>query len=486
MQPPKSGWGRFRRSGELPGEPLSEQPATPAPKTETAPTSQAANQSGDMVVTHTPKQDAAGPTTDSGPAPGGWAAQQVAEELKQAETSKPAAEEKEKAAHSEKDNEANALKTKIHRRLLEEMDMRSIQELEPKQLRTQIKAAVNQLLTEENALLTQTERERLVDEIIDETMGLGPLETLLRNEDITEIMINGAKTVYIERKGKLTLSDCKFKDDLHLMQIIDRIVSRVGRRVDESTPLCDARLQDGSRVNVIIPPLALDGPTVTIRKFAKDPYGIQDLINFGSLNPMSAELLKACVFAHLNIIISGGTGSGKTTLLNVTSSFIPNGERIVTVEDSAELQLQQDHVVRLETRPANIEGKGEITMRDLVKNCLRMRPERIVVGEVRSGEALDMLQAMNTGHDGSLTTVHANNPRDAVRRLETLVMMAGYDLPQRAIREQIASAVDQSSKPAASPTVAARLPASLGKSCGDGRRSGANAGSLQVLSGRGR
>lgn len=346
------------------------------------------------------------------------------------------------AVKSDKENASEQLRVKIHKRLIEEMDTSQLNDINPTDLRKQVRQAVNELLMEENTLLTQNERERLVDEILDETMGLGPMEPLLRDNSVSEVMVNGCKQIYVERKGKLVLTDAQFKDDAHLMQIIDRIVSRIGRRVDESTPLCDARLQDGSRVNVIIPPLALNGPTVTIRKFSVDPYKVQDLINFGSLSVMSAELLRACVFARLNIVISGGTGSGKTTLLNVVSSFIPDDERIVTIEDAAELQLQQDHVVRLETRPPNIEGKGAISMRDLVKNSLRMRPERIVVGEVRAGEALDMLQAMNTGHDGSLTTLHANTPRDAVRRMETLVMMAGFDLPQRAIREQIASAVD--------------------------------------------
>jgi pilus assembly protein CpaF len=342
---------------------------------------------------------------------------------------------------SEKNDADEALRTKIHKRLIEEMDTSALNQIDPDDLRRQIRGAVNDLLLEENTLLTQTERDRIVDEIIDETMGLGPLEVLIRQEDISEIMVNGPKQVFVERKGRLTLTDVEFKDNAHLLQIVDRIVSRVGRRVDESTPLCDARLQDGSRVNVIIPPLALDGASITIRKFSKDPLRIADLIRFGSMNEMAASFLKACVHSRLNIVISGGTGSGKTTLLNVVSSFIPHDERIVTIEDAAELQLQQEHVVRLETRPPNIEGKGAITMRDLVKNSLRMRPERIVVGEVRAGEALDMLQAMNTGHDGSLTTLHANTPRDALRRLETLVMMAGFDMPQRSIREQIASAV---------------------------------------------
>lgn len=333
------------------------------------------------------------------------------------------------------------LKSNIHRRLIEEIDLKQLSEKGSDGLRDQIKDAINHLLMEESNLLTLSERDRLVDDIVNEAMGLGPLEQLLRDQSISEIMILGPHLVYVERNGKLTESKVRFKDDTHLLQIIDRIVSAVGRRVDETQPLCDARLKDGSRFNCVIPPLALDGPLVTIRKFAKDPLKVQDLINFGSLTAEAAELLRGFVQGRMNIVISGGTGSGKTTLLNVLSSFIPDDERIVTIEDTAELQLQQRHVARMETRPANLEGRGEITMRDLVKNSLRMRPERIVVGECRSGETLDMLQAMNTGHDGSLTTLHANTPRDAIRRMETMVMMAGYDLPQKAIREQIASAV---------------------------------------------
>lgn len=333
------------------------------------------------------------------------------------------------------------LKSNIHRRLIEEIDLKQLSEKGGTGLRDQIKDAINHLITEESALLTSSERDRLVEDILNEAMGLGPLEQLLRDSSISEIMILGPQVVYVERNGKLTESKVRFKDDAHLLQIIDRIVSAVGRRVDETQPLCDARLKDGSRFNCVIPPLALDGPLVTIRKFSKDPFKVEDLIGFGTLTPAAAELLRGFVEARLNIVISGGTGSGKTTLLNVLSSFIPHDERIVTIEDTAELQLQQKHIARMETRPPNLEGKGEITMRDLVKNSLRMRPERIVVGECRSGETLDMLQAMNTGHDGSLTTLHANTPRDAIRRMETMVMMAGYDLPQRAIREQIASAV---------------------------------------------
>ncbi len=283
--------------------------------------------------------------------------------------------------------------------------------------------------------------EKIVKDVCDDVLGLGPIQELLEDEDVSEVMVNGPWQVYVERKGKLTLSDKKFRNNDHVAYVLDKIVSPLGRRIDESTPMVDARLKDGSRVNAIIPPLALAGPTITIRKFAKDPLQVSDLIGFGSLTNEMADFIAACVKIRLNVFVSGGTGSGKTTTLNILSSFIPGDERIVTIEDAAELQLRQEHVVSLETRPANIEGEGEISMRELVKNCLRMRPERIIVGEVRSGEALDMLQAMNTGHDGSLTTGHANSPKDMISRLETMVMMAGMDLPARAIREQIASAV---------------------------------------------
>ncbi len=290
--------------------------------------------------------------------------------------------------------------------------------------------------------LTARERQRLIREVHDDVLGLGPLQPLIDDKDVTEIMVNGPYKVYIERKGKLTLSQVRFKDEPHLRRVIERIVTKVGRRIDESSPLVDARLEDGSRVNAIIPPLAVSGSTLTIRKFSKDALTVPDLIEKKSLTPEIAELLNACVAARLNIIVSGGTGTGKTTLLNVLSSFIPNDERIISIEDAVELQLQQDHVVRLESRPSNVEGKGEVTIRDLVKNSLRMRPDRIIVGECRGGEALDMLQAMNTGHDGSLSTIHANTTRDALARLETLVLMAGMDLPLKAIREQVCSAVD--------------------------------------------
>lgn len=334
------------------------------------------------------------------------------------------------------------VKDRIHHRLIEEINLNALTENGNSQLTENVREAISQLLMLENILLTANEKTRLIQDIINEVVGLGPLEILLQDDTINDILINGANKVFVERKGRLEESPVHFKDESHLRQIIDRIVSAVGRRVDESQPLCDARLKDGSRFNCIIPPLAIDGTLVSIRKFSKHPYGIEDLINFGTLNKQAAELLKGFVKARLNIVISGGTGAGKTTFLNVLSSFIPDNERIVTIEDAAELQLQQNHIARLETRPANIEGKGEIDQRELFKNALRMRPDRVIVGECRSGEALDMLQAMNTGHDGSLTTMHANTPRDAVRRLETMVLMAGYELPTRAIREQIASAVD--------------------------------------------
>jgi pilus assembly protein CpaF len=299
-----------------------------------------------------------------------------------------------------------------------------------------------QLLNERPDIETVEERAELQQEIIDELLGLGPLEDLMRDAAVSEIMVNGPNTIYVERGGKLTLTDRRFNDDRHLRTIIERIIAPLGRRIDESSPMVDARLADGSRVNAIIEPLAIDGATLTIRRFGTKRLSMDDLVRFGSIIPEASGLLKAMVEARLNIVVSGGTGSGKTTFLNILSNFIPNGERIVTIEDAAELMLNQEHIVRLESRPANIEGRGAVTIRDLVKNSLRMRPDRIVIGECRSGEALDMLQAMNTGHDGSLTTLHANTPRDALARLETLVLMAGFDLPVRAIREQVASAVD--------------------------------------------
>ncbi|RKR20556.1 CpaF family protein [Arthrobacter oryzae] len=337
----------------------------------------------------------------------------------------------------------NALKERASQALFERLGSRitdsSIDEAE---LHQSVKDELKTVVDEEQIPLTAIERQRLIREIIDDVLGHGPIQRYLDDPTVTEVMVNRFDQIYVERQGQLQLTESKFTSDDALRRVIERIVSNVGRRIDESSPLVDARLSDGSRVNAIIPPLAVNGPALTIRKFGRDPLTVHDLILMGSLSPEMAELLKACVLARLNIIVSGGTGTGKTTLLNVLSSFIPSSDRIVTIEDAVELQLQQDHVVRLESRPQNIEGKGEISIRDLVRNSLRMRPDRIVVGEVRGGECLDMLQAMNTGHDGSISTVHANSPRDAIARLETLVLMAGMDLPLRAIREQVASAVN--------------------------------------------
>jgi len=314
--------------------------------------------------------------------------------------------------------------------------------IEDEELAGQVRQVVLALCEEEDTLLNAGERQRLAQEILDETFGLGPLEPLLKDPRISDILINGPYQIYIERGGRITLTDVRFKDDGHLLHIIDKIVSPLGRRCDEVSPMVDARLKDGSRVNAIIPPLAIDGPSVSIRRFGSDPITFDDFIRFKSCTPEMVEFFEACVHSRLNILITGGTGSGKTTLLNNLSGFIPTDERIVTIEDAAELQLRQPHVVRLESRPPNLEGKGRITIRDLLINALRMRPDRIVVGECRGGETLDMLQAMNTGHEGSMTTVHANSTRDAVQRVETMVMMSGFELPQKAIRQQFASAID--------------------------------------------
>ena len=334
------------------------------------------------------------------------------------------------------------LKRIIHGKLVDKLDLSRVSDLAGDTLRREIRLVVERLCDTENPLLNRMERERLIDEVLDETFGFGPLEALLKDPTISDILVNGPHKIYVERRGKLEKTDIKFRDNEHLLQIIDRIVSKVGRRVDETSPMVDARLPDGSRVNAIIPPLALDGPTMSIRRFGANPLKLEDLLNYKAFTPEMAMLMEACIKARLNILISGGTGCGKTTLLNTLSSFIPHDERVITIEDAAELQLQQDHVVRLETRPANIEGKGRIDTRDLVRNALRMRPERIIIGECRGAEALDMLQAMNTGHAGSMTTLHANTTRDAQSRLETMIMMAGMELPIKAMRQQISSAVD--------------------------------------------
>ncbi|MCM2357778.1 MAG: CpaF family protein [Geobacteraceae bacterium] len=334
------------------------------------------------------------------------------------------------------------LKTRIHRKLIERLDLGKLDMLGSSELASEIGYIIQSLIAEEGVPLNQQEIERLIVEVQHETFGLGPIEPLLADPDISDILVNNSSNVYVERFGKLSRTDIVFRDNNHLMQIIERIVSKVGRRIDESAPYVDARLPDGSRVNAIIPPLAIDGPVLSIRRFGVEPLKVSDLLRFGTLDARMEKILQGAVKTRLNILISGGTGTGKTTLLNVLSEYIPSSERIITIEDSAELHLKQDHVVRLETRPSNIEGRGEVTQRDLVRNALRMRPDRIILGEVRGGEALDMLQAMNTGHDGSLSTIHSNSTRDAMARLETMVLMAGMDLPEKAIREQISSAID--------------------------------------------
>jgi pilus assembly protein CpaF len=334
------------------------------------------------------------------------------------------------------------LKTRIHHACIAKLGPQLFTTETNEDLHEQVHRAVTEQLALDRTPLTREERRRIVRELTDDILGYGPLEPLLRDDDITEVMVNNYDRIYIEREGKIERTETTFADNAHLLRIIDKVVSQVGRRVDEASPMVDARLPDGSRVNAIIPPLSLKGPTLTIRKFSRDPYTMDDLIAFGSLTPKAAQFLAACVRGKLNVLISGGTGTGKTTTLNAVSAFIPGDERIVTIEDAAELQLQQEHVITLEARPPNIEGQGEIRIRELVRNALRMRPDRIIVGEVRGAETLDMLQAMNTGHEGSLTTIHANSPRDALSRLETLVLTAGVELPLRAIREQIASAFD--------------------------------------------
>ena len=334
------------------------------------------------------------------------------------------------------------MKSRLHRTLINRMDLTKLSSLTPDQVHAEVSRLAEAVLAQEAMPLSVSERERLVNDVQHELFGLGPLEPLLKDSTISDILVNSHNTIYIERRGKLEPTNVRFKDDEHLMRVIERIVSSVGRRIDESSPMVDARLQDGSRVNAIIPPLSIDGPVLSIRRFGSDPLKMSSLIDNKALTKDIADMLQMVVHARLNVLISGGTGAGKTTLLNALSAFIPETERIVTIEDSAELQLQQPHVVRLETRPPNIEGRGEVTQRDLVRNALRMRPDRIVIGEVRGGEAIDMLQAMNTGHDGSLTTVHANTPRDALSRLETMIQMTGMRLSDRAMRQQVASALN--------------------------------------------
>ncbi|WP_227767454.1 CpaF family protein [Zhaonella formicivorans] len=363
------------------------------------------------------------------------------ERLKQHE----AVEAEEKEAGKSKKDPYWDIKIRLHQKLIEEIEkLPEENKIEATRAEDQekIRSMINQILERETPAISRMEKVRLAAELYDEVVGLGPITALLRDPQVSEIMVNGADQVYVEKNGRLEKTAIRFRDDEHVLHIIEKIVAPLGRRIDESMPMVDARLPDGSRVNAIIPPVALNGPTITIRKFSQDPFTIEDLIRFGSLSVEMAKFLEACVKARLNIVVSGGTGSGKTTFLNCLSSFIPPDERIITIEDAAELQLRQPHVVSLETRPPNIEGRGAISIRDLVRNSLRMRPNRIIVGEVRGGEALDMLQAMNTGHDGSLTTGHANSPRDMLARLETMVLMAGMDLPVRAIREQIAGAID--------------------------------------------
>ena len=362
------------------------------------------------------------------------------------QTEKPAGESKSGTGLSERNRLLSDVSWETLRRFIDTIkDYSSLDAADKnrkKQIMEQVVTIMEEVLREGSHHLSQTDRQKAIKQVNDEIFGFGPINALINDPTVTEIMVNGPNSVYLEREGKLYLTDIAFRDNNHVLHTIDKIITPLGRRIDESSPMVDARLPDGSRVNAIIPPLAIKGPTITIRKFAADPYTAEDLISFGTMTKDIAQFLKACVHGRLNIIISGGSGTGKTTTLNVLSSFIPNTDRIVTIEDAAELQLKQDHVVSLESRPSNIEGRGLVTIRDLVINSLRMRPDRIVVGEARGGEALDMLQAMNTGHDGSLSTVHANSARDALARLETMVLMAGLDLPMRAIREQVASAVD--------------------------------------------
>ena len=425
--------GLFTRSAAATMDPPADKPAGPVPPPPPPPPPGAASPAapragGSHLFTAAP----AGPTAD-----GVSTASPSRPASTSAATPAPAAA----PVSHERQLYLQALKAKIHHNLVDRLDTQTLRTMPPEQVRNEVRVLIRDLCQSEKGLINTADQEKLMDDVMDETFGLGPLEILLKDPSISDILVNRWDRIFCERKGRLDLSEVTFRDNAHLRQIIDRIVGRIGRRVDETSPMVDARLADGSRVNAIIPPLALDGPAMSIRRFGSKPLQVEDLIRHGAFPQGVMDFLSAAVQARCNIIISGGTGSGKTTLLNSLSRYIPPDERVITIEDAAELQLQQPHVVRLETRPMNIEGKGEVNMRELVKNCLRMRPDRIIIGECRGGEAMDMLQAMNTGHDGSMTTVHANTPRDAMMRLEVMIAMAGYDIPTRALRSQIANAV---------------------------------------------